>query len=227
MRRSSNIEIWEPKPAASRRAYSTGYEPPFDRFSGAELGIGLAKVGDRRDDAGLERLDRHDVFEPDTHRVTGEALGVGDDHAVGVGAEHPPQREDLGRRASAPCRGVGLVRHEHRRRSDLHGGRCRCVLRRRRPAAPSRRRCGRRRAGCRGRRCWRSRSPSTSQMGCKPRSRAASAASTTMAAAPMPRIIPWRRRSNGKRGLGDVVVGGRRSASRGSRSRTIRGARRR
>ncbi len=39
--------------------------------------------------------------------------------------------------------------------------------------------------------------PSTSQMGCRPRSRAASADSTTKAAAPIPTIMPWRRRSNG------------------------------
>ena len=39
--------------------------------------------------------------------------------------------------------------------------------------------------------------PSTSQMGRIPRSRAASALSTTSAAAPMPMIMPWRRRSNG------------------------------
>ena len=39
--------------------------------------------------------------------------------------------------------------------------------------------------------------PSTSQIGVTPRSRAAAALSTTMPAAPMPRIIPWRRRSNG------------------------------
>ena len=39
--------------------------------------------------------------------------------------------------------------------------------------------------------------PSTSQIGRMPRWRAAPALSTTIAAAPMPRIIPWRRRSNG------------------------------
>ena len=39
--------------------------------------------------------------------------------------------------------------------------------------------------------------PSTSQIGCRPRSRAASADSTTRAAAPIPRIIPCRRWSNG------------------------------
>ena len=38
---------------------------------------------------------------------------------------------------------------------------------------------------------------STSQMGCIPRSRVASGDSTTRAAAPMPTIIPCRRRSNG------------------------------
>ena len=39
--------------------------------------------------------------------------------------------------------------------------------------------------------------PSTSQIGCSPRSRAASADSTTSAAAPMPMIMPCRRWSNG------------------------------
>ena len=39
--------------------------------------------------------------------------------------------------------------------------------------------------------------PSTSQIGCSPRSRAASADSTTNAAAPIPTIMPCRRRSNG------------------------------
>ena len=39
--------------------------------------------------------------------------------------------------------------------------------------------------------------PSTSQIGVTPRSRAAAALSTTMPIAPIPRIIPWRRTSNG------------------------------
>ncbi len=38
---------------------------------------------------------------------------------------------------------------------------------------------------------------STSQIGCRPRSRTASADSTTNAAAPIPTTMPWRRRSNG------------------------------
>ena len=45
-----------------------------------------------------------------------------------------------------------------------------------------------------------------------PRSRAASALSTTSAAAPMPMIMPWRRRSNGSGGLLDHFVGGGRAA---------------
>ena len=40
--------------------------------------------------------------------------------------------------------------------------------------------------------------PSTSAIGSSPRSRAASGCSTTIAAAPMPMIMPWRRRSNGR-----------------------------
>ena len=91
-----------------------------------ELGVGLAVVRHRRHDAGLERLHRHHVLDAGAHRVAGEALGVGDDDAVGTGAEHAPERVDFGRGRAATRRGVGLVRDEHRLRRDrraLHAAR--------------------------------------------------------------------------------------------------------
>ena len=53
---------------------------------------------------------------------------------------------------------------------------------------------------------------STSQIGRMPRSRAASALSTTRAAAPMPMIMPWRRRSKGSAASSTTLVGGGRAA---------------
>ena len=78
----------------------------------AQLRVDLAEVRDRRHDAGLERLHRDDVFQPDAHRMTGDALRIRDHDAVGVAAEHVTQRVDLGSCAAAPRGGVGLVRDE-------------------------------------------------------------------------------------------------------------------
>ena len=84
----------------------------------AQFGVGLFVVRHRRHQAGLQRLDRDDVLDPGAHRMTGEALGVGDDDRVGVGTEHLAQRVDLGRRAAAAGRRVRLVRDEHRLARD-------------------------------------------------------------------------------------------------------------
>ncbi len=78
----------------------------------AQIGVGLAVVGHRRHQAGLQHLHRHHVFDAGTHRMAGEALGVGDDDALGRRTEHVAQRADLGRGRAAARRRVGLVRDE-------------------------------------------------------------------------------------------------------------------
>ena len=75
----------------------------------AQGGVDLAEVRHGRDDAGLERLDRDHVLDPDAHRVARQALGVGDDDAVGGRAEDLAQRVDLRGGAAAARRRVGLV----------------------------------------------------------------------------------------------------------------------
>ncbi len=85
-----------------------------------ELGVDLVEVRDGWHDAGLEGLDRHDVLEADPHRVPGEALGVGDHDAIGGGTEDLAQGMDLGCRAPATGRCVGLVRDEDRLVGDRH-----------------------------------------------------------------------------------------------------------
>ena len=125
---SAAVRRWHPPQQRHRdlRAESGGQSqgvlhrvrPALGQVQRTELRIGIAVVGDRRDDPGLQCLHRHDVFQTDPHRVAGEPLGVGDDDTIRVGAEHPPQREDLGGGAAASCRRVRLVGHENRRRCD-------------------------------------------------------------------------------------------------------------
>ena len=74
-----------------------------------ELGIDLTEVGHGRHDPGFERFDRYHVLDSDSHRVSGQALGVGDHDLVGPLAEHLTQGVDLGCGAAAPCRRVGLM----------------------------------------------------------------------------------------------------------------------
>ena len=160
--------ICEPKPAPSRSAYSTRWKPPRRQVQRTELGVDLLEVRDRRDEAGLQRLDRHDVLDADAHRVAGEPLGVGD---------HDP----LGRRRRRP----GAARAPPPRRCRRARA-CRSRARRTRAAARSSR-AGRR---CAPRRCatsvlhhlpdvldvepravegavGRHRAPATSQIGCE------------------------------------------------------------
>ncbi len=53
----------------------------------AEVGVYFAEVGHGRDDAVLQNLDGDHVLDADAHGVAGEALGIGDDDAVGRFAE--------------------------------------------------------------------------------------------------------------------------------------------
>ena len=82
------------------------------QVEGTQLGVHLPEVGDGRHDAGLQRLHRDDIFQADTHRVAGDALGVGDDDAVGTCAEHPAQSVYLRSSRTTTRRRVGLVGHE-------------------------------------------------------------------------------------------------------------------
>ena len=75
----------------------------------AEVGVYFAEVGHGRDDAVLQNLDGDHVLDADAHRMPGEALGVGDDNAVGGFAEGVAQGGDLGRGAAAAGRGERLV----------------------------------------------------------------------------------------------------------------------
>ncbi len=163
----------------------------------AQIGIDLLHVGDGRHDPGLQRLDGEDVLDADPHRVTGEALAVGDDDGVGVGAEDVAERVDLGLGAASPGGRVGLVGDEDHLAGQLTAvesptpfGVGHQVLHHVADVAA-------RRVGCRGRRCWPRPSRARRRSGSRPRSRAAARSSTTTAAAPMPTIMPWRRRSKG------------------------------
>ncbi len=84
-----------------------------------ELRVDLLVVRHRWHDAGLQCLDRDDILDPHTHRVPGEALGVGHQHGIRSVAEDGAQRLDFGGRAAATRRRVGLMRHEHQLGSDL------------------------------------------------------------------------------------------------------------
>ena len=83
----------------------------------AEVRVHLLEVGDGRYNAVFQDLDRDHVLDADTHRMPGEALGVGHDNLVGYIAEGAAQGYDFSRRAAAAGRGEGLMRHEdHLRR---------------------------------------------------------------------------------------------------------------
>jgi hypothetical protein len=187
--------ICDPKPAPSRSAYRTGYGPPRDRLSGPSSGSTSWKFGTGGTIPVSSALIAITSSMPDAHRVPREPLRVGDHDPRRVLAEHLPQRVDLRRGAAAARRRVRLVRDEHQRARHLLARRPRASACARAPPSP--RRCAPRRAASRGRRCSPSSSPSTRQIGTSPRSAAASALSTTIAAAPMPSNIPCRRRSNG------------------------------
>ncbi len=79
----------------------------------AQVRVGLAQVGHRRHPLLLQHAHRGPVLDAHAHRVAGEALGVGDDDALGRRAEDPAQRVHLGAGRTAARRGVGLVRDEH------------------------------------------------------------------------------------------------------------------
>ena len=78
----------------------------------AQLGIGLAIVGHRRDDLLLQDLDRDRVLHAHAHGMTREPLGVAHHQIIGTGTECLAQGEHLGRGTAAARRRVGLVRDE-------------------------------------------------------------------------------------------------------------------
>ena len=84
-----------------------------------ELRIDFLIVRYGRHDTGLKRLDCNDVFDAGAHRVSREALRVGDHDLVSLVAEYRAQCEDFGRRAAAARWRIRLVRHEHRLRCQL------------------------------------------------------------------------------------------------------------
>ena len=134
------------------------------------------EVRHRRDDAGLQRLDRDDVLDPDAHRVAGEALGVGDDDA-----RRRRRRTPGAARGSRPrrCRRARACRSRARRTPCCGAISCRRDTPRRSACATS---------FSITPPMWSTSSrvpwnalfavtvPSTSQIGAMPRSRAASAA---------------------------------------------------
>ena len=107
------------EPGGEAQRVANGVEAALGQVQRAEVGVDVAEVRHRRHQAGLQRLDRGDVLDADTHRVARDPLGVGDHDLVGSVAEHAPQRVDLGRGAAAARGRVGLVRDEHGLRRDL------------------------------------------------------------------------------------------------------------
>ncbi len=83
----------------------------------AELGIDLFEVGYGRHDAVFQDLDRNDVLDAHTHRMPGEALGIGHHDFAGGITEGVAQGHDFSRGTAAAGRGVGLVRNEDGLRS--------------------------------------------------------------------------------------------------------------
>ena len=157
---------------------------------------------------GLERLDRDDVLDAGAHGVAGEALGVGDDDARRR-RRRRRRRSALISAAALPPRAGVYVSCDTKTVSGGHGVAVDAARTRPGgPAAPSPGRC----ASTSSRVPWKAllavTVPSTSQIGWMPRSRAASADSTTKPRRPCPMIMPCRRRSNGSGGVLDRVVGG-------------------
>ena len=85
----------------------------------AQVRIDLFEVGDRRHQARLQRFDGEDILDTRAHGVTGVAFRVGDDNLIGCRAEDVAQRVDLGLRATAARRRVGLVRDKDRLWRDV------------------------------------------------------------------------------------------------------------
>ena len=67
----------EPKGVADRVRTTLG------QVELAQVGVRHLVVRHRGHDPGFDRLDGHDVLDPDAHGVAGEALGVGDHHLAG------------------------------------------------------------------------------------------------------------------------------------------------
>ena len=88
--------------------------PAAAQVQWAEVRIRLAVVGHGRHQGVLQHVDRGGGLDADAHRMPGEALGVDDQHVLGRLAKSAAQGGDLGRRASASRRRVGLVRQEQR-----------------------------------------------------------------------------------------------------------------
>ncbi len=78
----------------------------------SQIRIGLAVVGHRRHQPGLQGLHGHGVLDAHAHGVAGQALGVGHDDVGGRVAEDRAQGVHLRRGAAAARRGVGLVGDE-------------------------------------------------------------------------------------------------------------------
>ena len=160
----------------------------------AELRIDLAEVRHRRDESRLQRLDRQDVLDSDAHRVASVPLRVGDHDSVCIAPEDCAQRVDLG--DALPPRAGVYVSWDTKTVSGAMS--CRRAARFGLPHDVSMTP-----AMCftSSRLPWKAllavTVPSTSQIGCTPRSRAASADSTTIPAAPIPMINPCRRLSKG------------------------------
>ena len=120
--RSSAMLICEPKPAARRNAYSTGIAATLGQIQRAQLRIDFLEIRHRRHASGFECLHGDYIFDAGAHRMTGEALGVGNHDAIGVFAEDVTQGIDLRRGAAAARRRVGFMGHEDRMRRDLPAG---------------------------------------------------------------------------------------------------------
>ncbi len=75
----------------------------------AQLGIDFFEVGHRWHDAVFEDFDRNHIFDTHTHRMPGEALGVGHHDLAGGVPEGVAQGHDFGRGAATAGRGVGFV----------------------------------------------------------------------------------------------------------------------
>ncbi len=93
--------------------------PALGQVDAGQFGVRHFIVGDRGNDAGVERAHGDYVLERGAHGVAGKALHVADHHLVCGGAESAAQGLHFGRGGAAAGRGVGLVGHEHRVRRYL------------------------------------------------------------------------------------------------------------